>query len=96
MSKMFRLIEEPEKGWETLKIEQERRLDAPNQWSVTLLRSSDGMRVTHTHEDLYVAWARAAAKAGMENMEAADEPPVVIKAQGETYNGRDADYGFKA
>jgi len=63
MARTFDLIENPEPGWVTRRIERHARLGNDPVWQVELARKTDGVTVFHEHESLHVAWVRACEQA---------------------------------
>lgn len=59
MARLFDVIENPLAGWETRTIKMVHHIDEPSTWTVSLMRIEDGTAIEFTHEDLYIAWARA-------------------------------------
>lgn len=59
------LIENPEPGWTTRRIESHRTVDNPLEWHVELIRERDGATVNFHHESLHVAFLRAMEHAHM-------------------------------
>lgn len=65
MARLFAVIETPEPGWTTRKIEHHTTLDTAPEWHVELVRERDGATVNYHHESLHVAWLRAVEQAHM-------------------------------
>lgn len=63
MARLFEVIENPEPGWTTRKLESHRTVDQPLEWHVELIRERDGACVTTHNESLHVAWVRACEQA---------------------------------
>src|SRR6188768_2741852 len=89
MARLFELVENPEPGWTTRKIEHAAvMLGEDAEWCVELQRLSDGATVSHHHADLHVAWVRAVERAHNENINLDVDDPGVVGARA-SYN----DYG---
>lgn len=74
MPRLFELIESPEPGWTTRKMEKAAAmLGEDAEWCVELQRLSDGATVVHHHADLHLAWVRACEQAHGLNIKL-DEP----------------------
>lgn len=69
MARPMDLIENPEPGWTTRKIESHRTVDNPLEWHVELIRERDGATVNFHHENLYVAFLRAMERAHASEMQ---------------------------
>lgn len=66
--RLFEVIENPEPGWTTRKIEHAAVLLGEDaEWHVELLRLADGACVNFHHPSLHVAWLRACERAHMES-----------------------------
>jgi hypothetical protein len=59
MARLFEVLENPQPGWTTRKIESHRTVDSEPEWHVELIRESDGATINFHHESLHVAWVRA-------------------------------------
>ncbi len=64
----FDVIENPEPGWSTRRIEQVVSSDRPPVWSVELVNDETAERLTHESESLFVAWARVTERAHMQRI----------------------------
>lgn len=74
MARLFDLLEAPEPGWTTRKLESHRTVDQPIEWQIELIRERDGACVSVHHESLHVAWVRAVEKAHMTEQQLDQEP----------------------
>src|SRR5688500_15711615 len=71
--RLFAVIETPEPGWTTRKIEHAAVLLGEDaEWHVEMFRLADGATVNFHHPSLHVAWLRACERAHMESNDLAD------------------------
>lgn len=79
MARLFDMIETPEPGWKTRRIEQAAlMLGEEAEWHVELQRLSDGATIHRHHPLLMIAWCRAVEEAhsmaiGLDAIEPAPE-----------------------
>ena len=69
MARLFEVIETPEAGWTTRKIEHTAlMLGEDAEWHVELQRPADGATIHFHHPDLHIAWLRAVEQAHSKNI----------------------------
>lgn len=77
MARLFEVLENPQPGWTTRKIESHRTVDSEPEWHVELIRERDGATVHFHHESLHVAWVRAVERAHMDDNMLSDDQQVL-------------------
>lgn len=69
MARLFEVIENPETGWTTRRLEHAAAmLGEEAEWHVELIRPADGATVHFHHADLHIAWLRAVERAHASNI----------------------------
>lgn len=65
---LFDMIENPEPGWSTRKIEQIVSSGQPPMWRIELMHDETAAVFMQQNESLFVAWARATEAAHMQRI----------------------------